>query len=312
MSNNRVLVTGGSGVIGSELIDLLVEDGATVLSIDREPYTGEHSSEVESVEADLATSGLERIKEFKPETVFHLAAVFERTDEPTSFWSDNWRDNTELTHRLFDAIRTVDSVDSLVYASSYLVYDPDVYLSSAPSDRPTVLDEDTAISPRNLCGAAKYYAEQEIDFLAERDGIRTVSARIFRVYGRGSRDVISRWVRAALDGQEISVYNGQNQFDFIHAQDVARGLFRLSKASSASGPINLSRGVSTTVFDVVSAILEEVPDTDSTVVDEGVKELYENSCADVSELVGHTDWRPEIDIESGVQDIVEYERKHPE
>lgn len=309
MSNDRVLVTGGSGVIGTELINLLVEDGATVLSIDREPYTGKKSLKIESVEADIATFDFDRIEEFEPETVFHLAAVFERTDEPTSFWEKNWRDNTDLTHQLFDALRTIDTVDTLVYASSYLVYDQDVYLSPVSDGKPTLLDEDTDISPRNLCGAAKYYAEQEIDFLAERDGIRTVSARIFRVYGRGSRDVVSRWVRSALDGQDINVYNSENKFDFIHARDVARGLFRLSKAESASGPINLSRGTSRSISDVVSAIFDEVPDTDSSIVDEGVEELYETSCADISELVEHTDWRPEINLESGVEDIIEYERQ---
>lgn len=313
MNGKRVLVTGGSGVIGQELIRILDQSGATIRSLDRVEYPKEASVDIESIQTNLVQDSLDPVREFEPDVIFHLAAVFERTDESASFWNDNWRDNTLLTHRLFDVAAEIDALETLVYASSYLVYDSSAYLSPVVPDQPTIIDEEATIEPRNLCGAAKYYAEQELDFLAESNqGLRVVSPRIFRVYGRGSKDVISRWVRQALEGEEITVYNEENRFDFINARDVAEGLFRVAKANDASGPINLGRGQARSISDVLSVITDEIPEAEGKIKNSGVRDLYESSCADVSTLVETTGWRPTRDLNSGVRDVIKYERQRLE
>jgi nucleoside-diphosphate-sugar epimerase len=313
MNGKKVLVVGGSGVIGQELIRFLVDDGAVVRSVDKRTYPDDGVECIESDQLDLATDDLNSIVEFEPEVVFHLAAAFERTDESVSFWTENWQDNTLASHRLIDTLRGMDSLETVVFASSYLVYDSELYLSPIEPDAPTLLTEQSAIDPRNLCGAAKYYAEQELSFFAEtEEDVRVVSPRIFRVYGRGSKDVISRWVRAALRNKSISSYNEGNIFDFIHARDVAEGLFRLASADAASGPVNLGRGTPRRISDVLSVLEEEIPGTAEHTTSGGVKDLYETSCADISQLINLTDWRPTLDLEAGIRDVVEYERSRLE
>lgn len=309
MNETRILVTGGSGVIGQELIQLLTDGGAVVKSVDKEPYPANGVDNVDSIQIDLATDDLDPIRAFKPEVVFHLAAVFERTEESASFWEDNWRDNILASHRLAHALQGIDALETVVFASSYLVYDPDIYLSPIPGDRPTLIDEESAVDPRNLCGAAKYYTEKELAFLTETEDVRVISPRIFRVYGRGSKDIISRWVRRGLRDKTLTIYNEKNLFDFIYAQDVAEGLFRLSKAEDAKGPVNLGRGISSTVSEVLSVLTDEIPGVEGNVDIDGVQELYETSCADISRLVELTGWRPEYDLEAGIHDVIEHERE---
>lgn len=51
------------------------------------------------------------------------------------------------------------------------------------------------------------FSERELDFMnITHSKFTTISARIFRVYGRGSRDVISRWIRMALNGNKLVVF----------------------------------------------------------------------------------------------------------
>lgn len=309
MNEVNILVTGGSGVIGQELIDILLREGANVLTVDREPYPDSPSDSLQEAVLDIEQDDLESIREFQPEIVFHLAASFERTAESSDFWENNWTDNTLSTHNIANLIDDLSSVRTVVFASSYLVYNADKYLSPIEPNQPTLIDEEQSIQPRNLCGASKYYSEQELDFISDANPeLRVVSPRIFRVYGQGSKDVISRWVRAAVNKDPITVYNSKNIFDFIYARDVAEGLFRLAKTEDATGAINLGTGRPKRVAGVLSIIEQYVPRTEELVVDKGATDLYETSCADISKLVNITGWRPNHKLEEGIKQIIEYER----
>ena len=255
LAGQRVLVTGGAGVIARELLDRLSTAGASVLSVDRLPLPTDPPPGVEHLVADLAFADLEPIARFRPRHVFHLAATFERSVESPEFWDQNWNDNVVVTHRLAELAARIGDVESFVFASSYLVYDPEQYSTTTPPTAAVPLAESSRLGSRNLCGAAKLYGEAELHFVREVQaaGFRASFARIFRVYGRGSRDVVSRWVRAALDGEPIAVYHAENRFDYIFSGDVAEGLMRMAVSPGAAGIINLGSGNARPVADVIDA-----------------------------------------------------------
>jgi nucleoside-diphosphate-sugar epimerase len=200
-------------------------------------------------------------------------------------------------------------VESFVFASSYLVYDADAYLSSMPPREAVALSEEAKLRPRNLCGAAKLYGESEIRFIRDVHGAgyRAIFARIFRVYGRGSRDVVSRWVRAALAGEPIDVYHEENRFDYVFSGDVAEGLLRMATTPAATGVINLASGASRPVQAVIDAI-EKATATRLGVRHRAIDEPYEASAADVGRLKAVLDWVPRTTLETGVERLVEFER----
>ena len=86
LAGQRVLVTGGAGVIARELLDRLSTAGASVLSVDRLPLPTDPPSGVGHLVADLAFADLEPIARFRPRYVFHLAATFERSVRSPEFW----------------------------------------------------------------------------------------------------------------------------------------------------------------------------------------------------------------------------------
>ena len=234
------------------------------------------------------------LQEFRPQVVFHLAAGFERSKESPEFWSANWHDNVLLSHRIVHLLKDSQEVGVFVFASSYLVYAPSLYLSPRVRERVVPLHEDSPISPRNLCGAAKYYTERELACVKELFDLplRTVLARIFRVYGRGSRDVISRWVRAGIQGETIDLYNKESQFDFVFAGDVAEGLLRLAETPEAAGAVNLGSGSSRSIEELVGIIGGQISGTALKIRDAGQVEELEGSCADVTKLRALTGWVP--------------------
>lgn len=309
LEGRRVLVTGGAGVIARELLELLADAGATTLSVDRLPLPGPVPPGVTHLQGDLALMDLGAIADFDPEIVLHLAATFERSVESAEYWEPNWSDNVVVTHRLAELAGRTGRVRSFVFASSYLVYHTAQYLALEPPARGVALAEEAALQPRNLCGAAKLYGEAELEFARSvlGGGARTVAARIFRVYGRGSRDVVSRWVRAALRGEQIDVYHAENRFDYVYSRDVAEGLLRMAVEPGAAGPINLATGTDRTVGAVLVAI-RDATGIDLRVSHRPADEPYEGSRADVTRLRERLGWTPGTRLEDGVARLVAHEQ----
>lgn len=308
LSGRRVVVTGGAGVIATEMLRQLGDAGAEVLSIDRLPLAEPPPAGTRHVVGDLADMDLDVIADFRPAHVLHLAATFERSIESPEFWDQNWRDNVVVSHRLVELAQRLGGVESFVFASSYLVYDPAQYLSDRSDAAIVPLQESSRLLPRNLCGAAKLYAEAELAFASEVAGatMRISFARIFRVYGRGSRDVVSRWVRSALAGEPIEVYHAENRFDYVFSGDVAEGLVRIALAADAHGPINLASGSPRRVADVIAAIESATGRTlEARHVD--VDEPYEASAADLARLREVLDWAPSTTLEAGVRRLAAFE-----
>lgn len=309
LTNKKVLVTGASGVIGRELLRYLQEEGAEIMSVDRLPLPEGNWDGIKHVQKDLATDDLTELVEFNPEVIFHLAAAFERSEESPEFWDVNWHDNMLVSHNVVDLTKKMPDLKTFIFASSYLLYDTNQYMSDELKDV-KFLKETDEVYPRNLCGGAKFYTEKELEFIKELylPDLRVVNARIYRVYGRGSNDIISRWVRMCLNNETLELYNKDNQFDYVFAGDVAQGLLKLSKSPEAEGIINLATGNPNPVENLINTFIEEGILDKSNVVDHGTTESYEASCADISKLKEVTGWQPPTDLKIGIKKIIAYER----
>jgi carbamoyl-phosphate synthase large subunit len=307
MKNKRVFVSGGAGVIGREMIPKLVSMGAIVLVGDLKEKPREFPAEVKYRQGDLNTITKLELESFEPEIFIHLAATFERSTESKEFWGENFWHNVKLSHYLMTQIKECSSLRRVVFASSYLIYNPSLYQFDKPQDKPTKLKESDPIQPRNLTGMAKLSHEIELGFLNQfySKEFTTVCARIFRGYGRNSRDVISRWIRLLLDGKSIKVYAPEGKFDYIYARDTAEGLIRLA-ISDVGGIINLGTGSSRSVADVISILQQHFSGIQKEVED--VDLPFEASQADISLLKSKIGWTPEYDLERAIPEMIDFER----
>lgn len=296
----RVLVTGGAGVIGRVLVHKLAGLGAKVTSIDREPML---SKFVPLVGVSLLVGDvLGYLYECEQhQIVFHLAASFGRTEIDQQFFEENFYNNVDLTHKL---LASPHEWEKFIFASSYLVYDPFLYLW----DDIHFLKESDRISPRNIVGSAKYYTENELEFVCADEKMYGVSARIFRVYGRGAKDIISTMVQKALRGETITMYGENARFDYIFADDVAEGLIKLAEVDSPTTAINLGTGRGRSLSDALAIVREYIPGTMVEHMDKPGHPI-ENSRADVSLLKELTGWTPATPLEVGIRKVIEYERE---
>jgi nucleoside-diphosphate-sugar epimerase len=304
--NKKIIVTGGAGVIGRSLIEKLTEKGAIVKCIDIAPRPDNFSELVEYSQRDLSQLNPIEFTGFDPDIVFHLAATFERTEEDADFWEFNFTNNVVLSHKVIDALKFCKNLKKFVFASSYLIYDPKTYLSENPVD-PVKISELSKIDTRNICGAAKYYTEKELEFMDnfEKYPFSKVSARIFRVYGRGSRDFVSRSVRSAINKEPIKLFLKENSFDYIFADDVAEGLIRLAEADVKKEIVNLGTGKARKIEEVISILKNHFPDL--KIEEEKKQDVFEESSADNKKLKDITGWLPEISLEEGIKELIKYE-----
>ena len=309
MINERVFVSGAAGVIGRELVPKLLARGATVWAADLQSRPGEIPPQVRYRQGDLNLLTSAEVNEFCPTVFIHLAATFERSSESFGFWDENFQHNVQLSHHLMSLLKDSPFLRRVVFASSYLIYDPQLYHFATPQTEAIPLRESDPVRPRNLTGAAKLAHELELDFLAARRGeqFSCVSARIFRGYGKGSRDVISRWVREALAGDPLTVFRSEGLFDYIFAADSAEGLVRLAENKDVTGVINLGSGKATRIEDVLASVLAETGN--AGVKKESSDIPYEASVADISQLEAAIGWRPPTEITEGVRQIVSFEKR---
>lgn len=308
MQNKRVFISGGAGVIGREIVSRLVAKGAIVMVGDLEEMPNCFPNNVIYRQGDLNYITQQELNSFNPEIFFHLAATFERSIETYEHWEENFWHNIRLSNHIMTLMRNVPNLKRVVYASSYLIYDKELYNFDAPRDKSIKLIETDPISPRNLTGLAKLAHEMELEFLShfKSDKFTSICARIFRGYGKNSRDVISRWIRDLLNNKKISVYNQDGYFDYMYAGDSAEGLIRLSNINE-SGIVNLGTGRSRKVADIVNILKHYFPNMQLEYLNNDMK--FEASEADTVKLKSLINWIPERFLEDTIPEIIEFERE---
>lgn len=308
MNGKRIFVSGGAGVIGLEMIPMLINRGALVMVGDLKARPTIFPSEVIYRQGDLNGMTEYEMRHFAPDVFIHLAATFERSAETYEFWEENFWHNLRLSHHLMTLVKDLPSLKRVVFASSYLIYEPSLYQFSSPSEEAVALCETDPVQPRNLTGMAKFAHELELRFIDQYRSrqFSTVCARIFRGYGRNSRDVISRWIRALLAKETITVYRPEGMFDYIYAPDSAEGLIRLSNTSSVTGIINLGTGRARRVQEIIDLLRGYFPDMKCIGKESNIP--FEASQADMSQFIEQIGWMPEYDLERSIPEMIAFER----
>lgn len=305
--NKRVFISGGAGVIGTSLVDKLYKMGAIIYVGDLKPRPGNWPAAIRYRQGDLNYIVQNELNYFSPEYFFHLAAAFECSVETYDFWDKNFHNNLKLSHHLMSCLKDSSSLKKVVFASSYLIYNPALYLFDQPVENPIRITELDAVYPRNLTGAAKLFHEIELNFISSFEKVRfeIVCARIYRSYGKNSKDVISRWIRELLMNETLTVFCKGGFFDYIYAEEAAEGLIKLAEAAAA-GIVNLGNDNARRVEDILNILKKYFPEMTTKEID--VNMPYEASRANMDYFKTITGWMPDKQLEDSIPEIIEFEK----
>ncbi len=311
----RVLVTGGAGFIGSNVVRLLLQHGYQVVVIDNES-TGKRESvdaAAEYVQGDVRNpADLAPIFSAGVGAVLHIAG---QASIRLSF-SDPSADLNVNTLGTINVIQQCiqHRVPRLLFASSMTIY-------GTPTLVPT--PEDALPDPVSYYAITKYAAERYVHVTAARRDLdfnfNVTSFRMFNVYGAGQsltnayQGVFAIFIGNVLRGEPIRIHSdGEQSRDFVHVSDVARAwVDAIDNPVSYGQVINLGTGKPTSVNQLCDVVLESFGKTrDSYPVEYHAAQPGDirQSAADIRRARAALGWTPEVDWESGMRQTIEWAR----
>lgn len=254
----RVLVTGGSGFVGSAIVEQLLAAGAAVrIPVHRRAPRITHPS-IELIQADLTQADDCRRVCQGIHDVFHAAGSVGSAAVGPLGAMDSIAVNLALTARVLHAAWAEGVERALVFSSS---------TGYPPADHAVREEEFWAGEPYAGYfgyGWMRRYLERLAEFVDTRSPIRVQIVRPTAVYGEGDNfdpatgHVIPALVRRAVEREDPFVVwgTGDEVRDFLHIDDLARGCLSMIEQLSQAGPVNIGYGQATTVRQVVSCILD--------------------------------------------------------
>ncbi len=307
----NVLVTGGSGFIGTNLVERLLDGGASVAVFNR-PSGGRapHNPRAEYFEGDIAdrkdvTSAVEKVD---PHIVIHLAAELRKG--PLSGADAIFRTNVLGTKVLLDALTTRQSLKRFVALGSI----------EECAGSPPPFSEDVREIPLSTYSLSKLLATRVIEYAAISEGFPAVVLRPPVVYGPRQRPgmLIPNCIRACLIGQDsFDIPDCSQTRDFLHVDDLIRAILRAMGADSAVGEVihvGLGEGREVPIAEVVTSINAlfgnplSVRLRRSSPLEEA-SASYSVRTEKAKRLLG---WNPTVNFTEGLESTVAWYRAHPE
>ena len=218
MRGRRVLVTGGSGFIGTNLVEHLLSSGAEVANVDREPPRDRAQTE-HWVRADVCAAGelAEAVNGFAPDVVVHLAA---RTDLDGATLA-GYTANTEGVTNLVAAVKASGGVERVVFGSSQLVCTP----GHIPA-------HDLDYSPPNPYGESKVIGEEIVRSDAG-DAFTWILLRPTSIWGPWFGDLYSAFFRTVQKGRYLHPRGVRIRKSFGYVGNAVHQIGRIIEAPAA-------------------------------------------------------------------------------
>jgi UDP-glucose 4-epimerase len=299
MQDQRVLVTGGAGFIGSNLANHLAGQNTVIAVDDGHLGTPSHlDAAVEFHERSVLDSDLPLDD---VDVVFHLAAYSSYTMVEEAKQAAT-RVNVEGFVNVVEQARLA-GCRQVVYASTSSIYGSQTEPSS----------ESMPVTVRTAYEASKRAREVYAEYFRSHYDLALAGMRFFSVYqGYGGAEAhkgeyantVAQFADAMAKGERPEVFgDGSQTRDFTHVDDVVAAL-ELTAEAGLSGIYNVGTGVATSFNTMIEMINETLGRTIDPVYVENPLPVYvHDTCADASKLEAATGWQPTVDFSDGVQRV---------
>jgi dTDP-glucose 4,6-dehydratase len=310
----RVVVTGGQGFIGSNLVRLILAErpGWRVVNVDNYSYAGsgknledlEAHASYRAVRADVAdAAAVEAIfAEAKPDAVLHLAAE-SHVDRSILESGPFVRSNVEGTRVMLEAARA-HKTPRFVHVST-----DEVYGDLGPTGKFT---EETPLAPNSPYSASKAASDLLARAFFKTYGLPVVTTRCSNNYGpyQFPEKLIPLMISNALEDKALPVYgDGRNARDWIHVEDHCRGLLAALEGGRAGEVYNFGGDSERENIFVVRRLLELLGKPETLIRYVTDRPGHDRRYAiDASKSKRELGWAPRVAFEDGLARTVAWYR----
>jgi UDP-glucose 4-epimerase len=250
----RVMVTGGSGFIGSHVIDKLTDAGHQVRLFDLAPSPYHSPEEIDFRAGDITDLDALLAAARGCDAIVHLAAVAD-VNHVIADPQKAQEINSEGTLKVLEAARQAE-VQRVIYGSTIWAY--------SDCDERDV-DEDTRIEPpSHLYTATKLAGEHYCKSYSELYGVEYTILRFGIPYGPRARDatVLAAFCAKAENGERLTVAgDGSQSRRFVYVEDLADGVVAALRPEAANRLYNLTGDEDTTILQIAEAVRDHVADS---------------------------------------------------
>jgi UDP-glucose 4-epimerase len=311
MKNKRVLITGGAGLVGSHIADLLVkEEVAEIIILDN--YTRGRKENLAwaaangplvMVEGDIRDRQLLADIMQGVDLVFHQAAIriTQCAQEPRLALE-------VLADGTFNVLEAAVNakVQKVVAASSASIY-------GMAEDFPTT-ESHHPYNNRTFYGAAKTFNEGILRSFYDMYGLDYVALRYFNVYGPRMdiygvyTEVLIRWMERIANNQAPLIFgDGQQTMDFVYIEDIAKANICAAKADVTDEVFNVASGTETSLNDLALSLARVMgSDLKPEYGPERKVNPVQRRIADVSKAKELIDFTTAVSLEAGLEKLVSW------
>ena len=309
LKNRRVLVTGGAGFVGGNLVARLIDDGARVTVYD-DLFTGRlenlpadgfefvHGSVCDAAQVDAIVA--------RHEFVFHLAArnIVVSTRNPR----EDFETNIGGTLNVLLAARAA-KVERVIYTSSTSVYGNPRYLP---------INEDDHLSLLTPYAVSKLAGENYCIAFYESYGLATTAVRYSNIFGPGQDaanpycGVVAKFIEALLAGKPPMIHgDGDQTRDFTFIADAVDATVRAATSDRAVGEVfNVGTGIETRVNQLAEILIRV---TGAKVTPERINrrdvDNIRRRVVNIEKTRRQLRWVPEVTLEEGLRRTLEWQTR---
>jgi UDP-glucose 4-epimerase len=314
MQNSRVLITGGAGLVGSYIADLLVKEGVSEIiildnftrgQIKNLEWAKEHGTLV-IVEGDIRDQKLLGEVMQGVDIVFHQAAIriTQCAEEPRLALE-------VLTDGTFNVLEAAvkAGVKKVVAASSASIYGMAEEFPTTESHHP--------YNNRTIYGAAKVFNEGLLRSFYDMYGLDYVGLRYFNVYGPRMdiygvyTEVLIRWMERIAAGQPPLIFgDGKQTMDFVYIEDIARANILAAKADVTDEVFNIASAVESSLNDLAYSLAKVMgSDLQPEYGAERKVNPVQRRLADVNKAKNLLGFEAQVSLEEGLKRLVSWWRE---